>query len=96
MHKESLIITKCLDLLNLHAQLQLGSIHKIIGWTVFCFFLLLYVQIIEGFCLVSELATVTISSFEEVPHVTFIIFIIISFRFYNYCGVKIKCFKEII
>ena len=31
MHKESLIITKCLGLLNLHAQLQLGSIHKVIG-----------------------------------------------------------------
>ena len=95
MHKEPLII-KCLGLLNLHAQLLLGSIHKAIGWAVFCFFLLLYVRIIGGLYLVSELATVTIASFEEVLHVTFIIFIIIAFRFDNYCDVKIKCFKEII
>jgi len=53
-------------------------------------------RIIGGLYLVSELATVTISSFEEVLHVTFIIFIIIAFRFDNYCDVKIKCFKEII
>lgn len=43
----------------------------------------------------SELTAVTISSFEEVLHVTFIIFIIIAFRFDNYCGVKINVLRKL-